>query len=149
MGYETMRSFSPLKTFSNASMELRNIILFTTAGFTLSYARYGKLRNGYDVMQLHACIWKGLYRLTNEIFDTYCIAHPDSSDRLWRSHKTLCCCGYCKLEWLWRLCCTYSNRKLPRNVAYSCKVPQCTFTATPTYSSYSSTALWDHEVRIE
>ena len=41
-------------------MELRNIILITIAGFTLSYARYGKLRNGYDVMQLHARIWKGL-----------------------------------------------------------------------------------------
>ena len=47
--------------FSNASMELRNIILITIAGFTLSYARYGKLRNGYEVMQLHARIWKGLY----------------------------------------------------------------------------------------
>ena len=34
---------------SNASMELRNIILFTIAGFTLSYARYSKPRNGYDV----------------------------------------------------------------------------------------------------
>ena len=43
-------------TFSNAGMGLRNIILITTAGFTLSYARYGKLRNGYDVMQLHARI---------------------------------------------------------------------------------------------
>ena len=42
-------------------MELRNIILFTIAGFTLTYARFGKPRNGYDVMQLHACIWKGLY----------------------------------------------------------------------------------------
>ena len=41
-------------------MELRNIILITIAGFTLSYARYGKLCNGYDVMQLHARIWKGL-----------------------------------------------------------------------------------------
>ena len=41
-------------------MELCNIILFTTAEFTLSYARYGKPRNGYDVMQLHARIWKGL-----------------------------------------------------------------------------------------
>ena len=41
-------------------MELRNIILITIAGFTLSYARYGKLHNGYDVMQLHARIWKGL-----------------------------------------------------------------------------------------
>ena len=41
-------------------MELRNIILFTIARFTLSYARYGKPRNGYDVMQLHAHIWKGL-----------------------------------------------------------------------------------------
>ena len=43
-------------------MELRNIILITIAGFTLSYARYGKLRNGYDVMQLHARIWKGLLK---------------------------------------------------------------------------------------
>ena len=47
-------------TFSNASMELRNIILFTIVGFTLSYTRYGKPRNGDDVMQLHAHIWKGL-----------------------------------------------------------------------------------------
>ena len=37
-------------------MELRNIILITIAGFTLSYAIYGKLRNGYDVMQLLARI---------------------------------------------------------------------------------------------
>ena len=37
-------------------MELCNIILFTIAGFTLSYARYGKPRSGYDVMQLHARI---------------------------------------------------------------------------------------------
>ena len=35
---------------------MRNIILITIAGFTLSYARYGKLRNGYDVMQLHTRI---------------------------------------------------------------------------------------------
>ena len=47
-------------TFSKACMELCNIILFTIAGFTLSYTRYGKPRNGYDVMQLHAHIWKGL-----------------------------------------------------------------------------------------
>ena len=39
-------------------MELCNIILFTIAGFTLSY---GKPRNGYDVMELHARIWKGLF----------------------------------------------------------------------------------------
>ena len=37
-------------------MELSNIILFTIAGFTLSYARYGKPHNGYDVMQPHARI---------------------------------------------------------------------------------------------
>ena len=37
-------------------MELCNIILFTIAGFTLLYARYGKPRSGYDVMQLHARI---------------------------------------------------------------------------------------------
>ena len=36
------------------------IFMFRIAGFTLSYARYGKLRNGYDVMQIHARIWKGL-----------------------------------------------------------------------------------------
>ena len=41
-------------------MELRNIILITIAGFTLSYARYGKLCYVYDVMQLHARIWKGV-----------------------------------------------------------------------------------------
>ena len=44
-------------------MELCNIILFTIAGFTLLYAGYGKPRNGYDVMQLHARIWKGLLPL--------------------------------------------------------------------------------------
>ena len=32
---------------------------YSVAGFTLSYARYGKPRNGSDVMQLHARIWKG------------------------------------------------------------------------------------------
>ena len=46
----------PNRPFLNASMELRNIILFTIAGFTLSCARYGKPRNGYDVMQLHVRI---------------------------------------------------------------------------------------------
>ena len=44
-------------------MELFNIILFTIAGFTLSYARYGKPRNGYDVMQLHAHFWKSLFQV--------------------------------------------------------------------------------------
>ena len=51
----------------NLCMELCNIILFTTAGFTLSYARYGKPRNGYDVMQLHARIWKGLFHLKKKM----------------------------------------------------------------------------------
>ena len=27
--------------------------------------------------------------------------HPDSSDRLRRSHITQCCCGYCKLQYRW------------------------------------------------
>ena len=48
------------RPFQMHGMELRNIILITTALFTLSYTTYGKLRNGYDVMQLHARIWKGL-----------------------------------------------------------------------------------------
>ena len=51
-----LRQFPANWYFVNVSMELRNIILFTIAGFTLSYARYGKPRNGYDVMQLHARI---------------------------------------------------------------------------------------------
>ena len=37
------------------------MILITIAGFTLIYATYDKLCNGYDVMQLHAHIWKGLF----------------------------------------------------------------------------------------
>ena len=45
-------------------MELCNIILFTIAVFTLSYARYGKPRNGYDVMQLRARFWKGPLELS-------------------------------------------------------------------------------------
>ena len=60
-------------------MELRNIILIITiAGFTLSYARYGKLRNGYDVMQLHARIWKGLCGML-------LVSHADSKNsyNLW------------------------------------------------------------------
>ena len=52
--------FVALIDLFKSCMELCNIILFTTAGFTLSYARYGKPRNGCDVMQLHARIWKGL-----------------------------------------------------------------------------------------
>ena len=40
------------------------IKLLTIAGFTLLYARYGKPRNGYDDMQLHARIWKGLLSQT-------------------------------------------------------------------------------------
>ena len=54
-------------------MELRNIILITIAGFTLSYARYGKLRSGYDVMQLHVRIWKGLltYSLLCMVLKTF------------------------------------------------------------------------------
>ena len=70
----------PLWTFSKPCMELRNIILFTIAGFTSSYARYGKPCNGYDVMQLHARIWKGL--LLNNIvplalytFKARCLHH--------------------------------------------------------------------------
>ena len=52
---------NPWTDLFKSCLELCNIILFTIAGFTLSYARYGKPRNGYDVMQLHARIWKGLY----------------------------------------------------------------------------------------
>ena len=53
-------------------MELRNIILFTFAGFTLSYARYGKPRNGYDVMQLHVRILKGLLSKTGSFHNHHC-----------------------------------------------------------------------------
>ena len=41
-------------------MRAWSCVTFTIAGFTMSYARYGKPRNGYDVMQLHARIWRGL-----------------------------------------------------------------------------------------
>ena len=48
------------QTFSNASMELHNII--PIVGFTVSSVWQCEPRNGeeYDVTQLHARFWKGL-----------------------------------------------------------------------------------------
>ena len=75
-------------------MELHNIILFTIAGFTLSYARYGKPRSGYDVMQLHARIWKGLCCCFSSIcFSTWSVVH------LGYPH-----CLMCSFSFIWSSC---------------------------------------------
>ena len=36
----------------------------------------------------------------NEVLIGCALTHPNSSDRLHRSHVTQYCCGYCKLEYL-------------------------------------------------
>ena len=54
-GGEGVKSLFPIDLF-NAGMKLRNIILITVAGFHIII-----LHNGYDVMQLHTRIWKGLF----------------------------------------------------------------------------------------
>ena len=70
-------SFHTIDLFKSC-MELCNIILFTIAGFILSYARYGKPRNGYDVMQLHARIFLlhcyKLWKIT-KLFTSW-VSHP-------------------------------------------------------------------------